>query len=89
MFVVVRAESAACLPSDPVATALARSFKALSLGSLASCLLNSGRALSGQLRFWDDSEPVVVSDGIVRMPKLVRAPFVDRRLLTDAETLVV
>eukprot|EP00439_Symbiodinium_sp_Y106_P075392 s840_g14.t3 len=66
-----------------------RSFKALSLGSLASCLLNSGRALSGQLRFWDDSEPVVVSDGIVRMPKLVRAPFVDRRLLTDAETLVV
>ncbi|CAE7259294.1 AL1, partial [Symbiodinium sp. CCMP2456] len=66
-----------------------RSFKALSLGSLASCLLNSGRALSGQLRFWDDSEPVVVSDGIVRMPKLVRAPFADRRLLTDAETLVV
>ncbi|CAE7843736.1 unnamed protein product [Symbiodinium sp. KB8] len=66
-----------------------RSFKALSLGSLASCLLNSGRALSGQLRFWDDSEPVVVSDGMVRMPKLVRAPFADRQLLTDAETLVV
>ncbi|CAE7362007.1 unnamed protein product [Symbiodinium natans] len=66
-----------------------RSFKVLSLPSLASCLLNSGRALSGQLRFWDDSEPVVVLEGGVRMPKLEKTSFSDRQLLTDAETLVV
>ena len=56
-------------------------FKKLSVPSLASCLLNTARAVSGHIQFSDYSDPKLR----IRRGR----PFVDRRLLDAAETHVV
>lgn len=50
----------------------------LAVPSLASCLLNAGKAVCGEIRFWDESNARKDS-----------APFADRRMLLESETRVV
>ncbi|CAJ1394265.1 unnamed protein product, partial [Effrenium voratum] len=63
------------------------SFQQLSLPSLAPCLLNTARAASGQMQFWDDAHPTeaITTRDLPRDYTL----FEDRRLLLAAETHIV
>eukprot|EP00435_Cladocopium_sp_Y103_P054134 s2074_g17.t1 len=60
-------------------------FKELSVPSLVSCLLNTARAVSGQIQFWDETS----SQGPLKLRVQKSDPFGDRRLLDEAETHVV
>lgn len=59
-------------------------FKELTVPNLASCLLNTARAVAGHIQFWDET-----SSESLKLRVQKGDPFGDRRLLDEAETHVV